>query len=272
MKNIISVNYLFTLFFLFVQVQLFAQNRYWVSDVASNWSGNNWANSSNGAPDGVGPPTAVQNAIFDVNGTGNCLFDVVSASVNSITLSTYTAILDLNGSDLEVSSGSFILSSGTIADNVGGANIFLNNASSADFNGGSVDARISGKIQSLDFDGTRFLKSCFFEKSGTANDFGIGGNYFADTLSINYSTGGGYIIFGQTDPDTLNGYVNFVNSSSGYIEFGRNTIGNFVNDLMEVSSTGSSNGIRFGTIGGTTTFSASADLQVGSTVGFHRHF
>jgi hypothetical protein len=247
-----------------VQVQLFAQNRYWISDVASDWSGNNWANTSNGAADGVGPPTAVQNAIFDANGIGDCLFDVVSATVNSITFSTYTATLDLNGGDLEVSSGSFILSSGTIADNLGGANIFLNNASSADFNGGSVDSRISGKIQSLDFDGTRFLKSCFFEKSGTANDFGIGGNYFADTLSINYSTGGGYIIFGQTDPDTLNGYVNFVNSSSGYIEFGRNTIGNFVNDLMEVSSTGSSNGIRFGTIGGTTTFSASADLQIGS--------
>ncbi len=264
MKKIKSVNYLFTLFFVIVQVQLFAQNRYWISDVASDWSGNNWANTSNGAADGVGPPTAVQNAIFDVNGTGNCLFDVVSATVNSITFSTYTAILDLNGGDLEVSSGSFILSSGTIADNLGGANIFLNNASSADFNGGSVDARISGKIQSLDFDGTRFLKSCFFEKSGTANDFGSGGNYFADTLSINYSTGSGYIIFGQTDPDTLNGYVNFVNSSSGYIEFGRNTIGNFVNDLMEVSSTGSSNGIRFGTAGGTTTFSASADLQIGS--------
>lgn len=265
MKKIKSVNYLFTLFFLIVQVQLFAQNRYWVSDVSSNWSGNNWANSSNGAPDGVGPPTAIQNAIFDANGIGDCLFDVVSASINSITFSTYTATLDLNGGDLEVNSGSFILSSGTIADNAGGANIFLNNASSADFNGGSIDARISGKTQSLDFDGTRFLKSCFFEKSGTANDFGSGGNYFADTLSINYSTGGGYIIFGQSTSDTLNGYVNFINNGSGYIDFGRNSTGNYVNNLVEVSSTGSSNSIRFGTTGGTTTFSGSADLQVGTT-------
>ncbi|MDP4843685.1 MAG: hypothetical protein NWR83_04440, partial [Salibacteraceae bacterium] len=57
MKKIKSVNYLFTLFFVIVQVQLFAQNRYWISDVASDWSGNNWANTSNGAADGVGGET-----------------------------------------------------------------------------------------------------------------------------------------------------------------------------------------------------------------------
>ena len=42
-----------------------SQSRYWVSGVAGSWSGDNWSSTSGGVADGSGPPTGVEDAVFE---------------------------------------------------------------------------------------------------------------------------------------------------------------------------------------------------------------
>ena len=47
-------------------------NRYYVGGNGNTWAGDNWSNVSGGAPDGGGPPTAADDAIFDAADVNDC--------------------------------------------------------------------------------------------------------------------------------------------------------------------------------------------------------
>lgn len=114
------------------------QTRYWVSDVSANWSGDNWANSSNGTPDGSGPPTAVQNARFDANSFGNCTINVALDTVTNFLITNYPGTIEFDGNALRAT-GTVTLSSGTIEDNSGGASFTIaSSGATTTFNGTDI--------------------------------------------------------------------------------------------------------------------------------------
>jgi hypothetical protein len=83
-----------------------------VSDVAASWNGDNWANSSNGAPDGSGPPIAAENARFDANGSGNCTLNLALDTITNFEITNYTGTIEFDGNSLR-STGIVTLTSGT---------------------------------------------------------------------------------------------------------------------------------------------------------------
>lgn len=244
--------------------QLAAQSRYWVADSPANWNSDNWANSSNGAPDGGGPPIATESARFDANGNGNCTLNLALDTITDFVISNYTGILDLNGNTLRAT-GTVTLSSGTIGDNSGGSELVIASTGvTSTFNGTAFEVRVIATSDNIEMDGSRFTKPCFFEKTGSGSNYGNGNNVFLDSAIFTHSGAGGYFLLGGGNPDTFNDFVSMSITNAGIGYFAYQGAGNYFNGDIELSSTSSSTGIRIGANTGSSTISAGNTIVIGT--------
>lgn len=124
----------------------------------------------------------------------------------------------------------------------------------------TVVAPSINNVTSTTFNGTTDIY-----KNGAGNDQWTGGNIFNSTSTITNS-GSGYILLGNTNPETFNGDVTFTNSGSSYIAPSYNSTGNMYNGNITVNSIGSSLGINFGPGAiGTSTLAATKTIQIGGS-------
>lgn len=110
--------------------------------------------------------------------------------------------------------------------------------------GGNVDF----KAPQLYLNGCNYGGTASIEKTGAADNAGIGGNTFAGTSTITNS-GSGYLMTGNGSPDQFNGTTTFNNTGSYRIYFGHNHAGQattFAGDVtMNSNKTGGADNWSF---------------------------
>ncbi|MEO9532229.1 MAG: T9SS type A sorting domain-containing protein [Crocinitomicaceae bacterium] len=234
-------------------------DRYWIAAGASNWNNTaNWSTTSGGAG-GASVPGAADVAIFNANGNGNCNLDIPTATLGGMTVNGYTAIIDLNGNTISVTSGNVTLTTGTINDGPNLGVFSLNTTGTTRFNGATIGAAINGSSGRVRLDGSVFNNTVNITKTGAGNDGGAGGNTFNSTVTLGNSSTD-YLMTGNTNPDVFNGTLNISNTGSDLIYLAHNSAGNQFNANVNFESTGTSNGIRIAQSAG-----ATATLATGQT-------
>ena len=255
-----NIKYLLSSLFIFISFVVFSQTRYWVSGGAASWSGDNWANSSGGAPDGGGPPSGAENARFDANGLGNCTVDA-AASFSGIYINGYNGIIDINGNSFSCS-GSIDLYSGTINDGPATSSFQINTTSTARFQGVTIGSNLNCVADGVLLNGSIFNNNASFYKTGNGNNYGSGGNTFNGVFLLDNSGNGGSIRLGNNSPDDFNGNVTFINSGAGTTHIGYNNAGHTIDGNITLESS-SGNGIQFGAGGGTITIGSGFSINIG---------
>jgi len=258
MNRLVKILLLF--FVLLLSQHTIAQNRYWVAGAAATWSGNNWSSTSGGAADGIGPPTAVQNARFDANGLGNCTINVVNPSITDLTISGYTSSIVLNGNVFNVT-GTSSLVSGTISGTAGVDSLKINSSSNTTFGGTVMGAVAHVQSSNIYLNGSIFNSRSTFIKNGAGGVTNTGGNTFNGVTILTHSGAGGNWVFANTTADDFNGKVTITNSGSGSIYMAHNSVGNTFDGNVILNSTGGN--IFFGNNGGTSTLAATFSISIG---------
>lgn len=240
----------FTILLLFVSAGAMAQTKFWVAPGASgNWSNAaNWSNTS-GGPGGAGAPVAGQNAIFNGNSTANCLMDVASVTINSLSITNaYSGTISPAGTVNMTLAGSLAIGGGTF---VGPDNLVVT--------AGFVQS--SGVFTSGNF--TNILDAATFN-GGTSNlngtvQFNRNASYLpAHTINPGTST---VIVTGITNSalninNALAGTVNFYNLTINKTTAGADNLNIGVGDVVIVENNFTlQNGFYRG---------ANSSLQVGS--------
>lgn len=175
MKNI-TTTLIFTLLISVLAVfQTAASSRFWIANSSSNWNNiSNWSLTSGGVG-GASVPNSTDTAFFDLNGLGDCTFDV---NVNVFQLrftENYVGTVSQNSFSLSVGKGGFVIQA-------------------ADFLGGSATIDINGDIS---LNGGKF--------TSTSGELKIAGNYLnVGCIFVNNS---GTVIFdGKDGAKTYNTY------------------------------------------------------------------
>ncbi|MEZ4721504.1 MAG: hypothetical protein R2813_06455 [Flavobacteriales bacterium] len=234
-----------------------------MADVPANWSSNNWSTTSNGAPDGLGPPTVAQDARFDANGNGNCTLNLALDTVAGLVLSSYTGTIEFAGNSLRAT-GTVTLSNGVLSDNSGGSLLRVVSSSTTTFNGTQIGVELDVQSTGVELDGSQFTEYCRFEKTGTGNSNGNGGNVFLDTVILVHSGSANNFLLGNGTPDTFSDFVSMsiTNGGNGYLAY--NGTGHFFGGNVELQNSATSGGIYFGAASGESTIASGRTLQIGS--------
>lgn len=212
----------------------FSQNRFWVSGSASDWSANNWSATSGGPPDGIGPPTSAQNAIFNSNGLGNCTINVTNPLITDLVINGYTATIILNGNVLNVS-GSANLASGFIDGTTGVDSLMINSTGNTTFSGTTFNAVVFVASDNINLNGSTFNAHSTFTKNGGSSNMSAGGNAFLGNTTFN-CTGGGYLGLGNTNPDSFGGDVIFNNTGTNNMYLAHGSIGNTIAGSLTINN------------------------------------
>jgi len=227
------------LIFLGVSHFSFAASRYWIASSSSNWNNTaNWSATSGGTG-GASVPGSSDVANFDANGLGTCVLDM-APTINGLTISGYTANIDLSGFTLTISGSSALtFSSGTINNTGASASVVLSSTGAATFGGTTVSVNISGTAGSLTFSGgstfngtvtlsaanvllngttssvNTFNGTTTLTKTGTGNDYGTGGNRFNGTTTLKNTATSGTFESANNYYDIFNGDLTLTCSNSG---------------------------------------------------------
>ena len=237
---------LFILAVAFTTSNTYAQNRYWVADVAADWSSDNWSGSSNGAPDGGGPPILTESAIFDANALGNCTIDVAIDTVTNLSLTSYAGTIEFDGNDLRAT-GSVTLTGGALDDNSGGSTLTIVSSATTTFNGTTIGVIMDVTSTGIELDGSTFTEFCDFEKTGASNDASTGGNtYNGDVIFTNNGTG--YQMIPNNIADDYNGDVSFIKTSTGLMYPSYSSNSTYAGDINFDANTSISLGASTGVI------------------------
>ncbi len=128
--------------------------------------------------------------------------------------------------------------------------------------GTTFNGAVNFAVPQLLLSGTTFNSSAVLEKNGATSNSGTGGNTFASSASITNS-GSGLLTLGSTNADIFGGTLTLISSGSSAIQVAQGGTGHQFNENIVVSSTGSSQGIRFGQSGGTSVLAATKTLTIG---------
>jgi hypothetical protein len=110
--------------------------------------------------------------------------------------------------------------------------------------------------------GTRFNLDATISQNGTAGIISNGGNSFFGATTLNLSGSGSWTL-GNVNPDLFQGTLAINSSGSGLFSLSNTgTLHNFAGNVT-LSSTGTSQGIRFGQGGGTSTLVSGASFSIG---------
>jgi len=219
----------------------------WNGSVSSSWGEpNNW--SPSGIPDlgdDVSISSTANNPIFEeISGLNNFTLNSGSLDMSFFTLVIY---------------GTATFNGGTIN------NGNINCQSNVVFAGTTFNVGLTISSSDISFtSATTFNNPVSFTKTGSTNFFEAGGNTFNSTFSLSNS-GSGEIRLATTSADTYAGNVTFTNTGSGWISPSYGATGNSYQGNIEVNSTGSSPGVRFGQNNGTSTLSSSKTITVGGS-------
>jgi hypothetical protein len=112
--------------------------------------------------------------------------------------------------------------------------------------------------------GATFEGTTSISKTSNGNNQSSGGNTFNGATTIR-STGSGDFILGVSNPDSFNSTSIFTNSGSGTLFVAHVASGTSFANNIQVNSTGSSKGIRFGQTGGTASLANGRTITVGGT-------
>lgn len=220
------------------------------------WNGSvstEWGNPLNWTPNGI--PDLGDDVVIS-NQTNNPIFEEISG-LNDFTMNSGT--LNLSAFTMVVS-GNFNINGGTISN----GNISMSGP--AVFAGGTLSTGISLTSSSVQFNGTTFNNAVAVTFNGSSNAVSTGGCTFNSTLDLTNS-GSANVTLANVNPDTYKGAVTFSNTGSGIILASHTAIGNSYEANISFNSTGSSQGIRLGQNGGTSTLTSTNTLNIGG-VGF----
>ena len=111
--------------------------------------------------------------------------------------------------------------------------------------------------------GTRFNGVTSISQNGTAGVTSNGGNSFFGATTLNLSSSGSWIL-GNVSPDLFQSTLAINSSGSGLFSLANTgTLHNFASNVV-VTSTGTSQGIRFGQNGGTSTLVSGGAISIGA--------
>lgn len=115
----------------------------------------------------------------------------------------------------------------------------------------------------LFLNGATFSGTASISKTGSVSNQSLGGNTFTGVATLSNS-GSGDMILGVSNPDIFSSTAEFNNSGSGTLFIAHVASGTLFNDDIEVNSTGTSKGVRFGQSGGTSVLSSGKTITIGS--------
>jgi hypothetical protein len=237
---------------------LSAQSRFWVAGAAGNWNDtNNWSAASGGAP-GASVPGAGNLAVFDANGSGNCILDI-SPTIAGITVNGYTGTIDLAGFNL-TTTGVNTFTTGSFINSGGAAAVTLNTAGLTTFNGTQFTADINGTTGRVLFNGSIFNNSVTVTKTANTTDGGTGNNTFNGAVSLT-NISANPLRLGITNPDVFNGTLALNSGSTGTIDLAYTSAANQFNGNISITYTATA-AITFGANGGTSTLAAGQTISV----------
>lgn len=217
----------------------------WNGSISSEWGNpNNW--SPNGIPD-------FGDDVIIVSGSNNILFEETSA-LNNFTINS--GLLDLSLFTIVIN-GQTSFNGGQITN---GAVNFT--GSSVAFAGTIFNCNITAISPSVTLNGSTFNNPVTFTKSGSGDVSSQGGNTYNSTFQFTNSGSGSYT-FATTSADIFESTATFRNTGSGITFAAHTATGNLFKGNLVFVSTGTSQGIRLGQNGGTSTLSASRTLTVG---------
>ena len=130
--------------------------------------------------------------------------------------------------------------------------------------GCTFNADVTFSAPQVYLNGATYQGATSITKSSSGNNQSLGGNTFNGATAI-IGTGSGDFILGVSNPDSFNSTVEFSNSGSGTVFVAHVASGTTLADDIEVNSTGSSKGVRFGQSGGTSTLASGKTLSIGGS-------
>lgn len=282
-----------------IHFSLYSQvTRYWIGSAATkNWNNTlNWSSSSGGAV-GASVPGTNDRVVFNNLGNANCFVDVSGLAIESISISGYSASIDLSGNNLTISGATnastinapaggltITSSSGSPSVSVSGNNDFtFSGTGNSTFSNVSVTILLGGtatctvakavfggsvnfKAPHIVLNGATYNGTTILEKSdavGQIDDYGAGGNTFSGTTTITNSSRK-YLATATSTGDVFNGTVNLISSgtSASFIYLSHSQASSF-NGNITVSCTGTGAGIIFGEYsGGVSTVASGKSLTI----------
>ncbi len=135
---------------------------------------------------------------------------------------------------------------------------FLQLESGTVFNGA-----VTFSAPGINLNGVRFNSTAVLTKNGAISSNSLGGNVFSSTVSL-VNSGTGEWILGSTSPDVFSNNLTIENTGSDVIYLAEGSADNEFNGNIELNSTGSAAGIRFGQNGGTSTLANTKVITIGS--------
>lgn len=128
--------------------------------------------------------------------------------------------------------------------------------------GCTFDADVTFSSPQIYLNGATFGGVTSISKTSSGNNQSLGGNTFNGATTIR-GTGSGDFILGVSNPDSFNSTSVFTNTGSGTLFLAHVASGNSFADNIQVNSTGSSKGVRFGQTGGSSTLASGKTISVG---------
>jgi hypothetical protein len=216
------------------------------------WNGSvstEWGNAANWTPAGI--PDLGDDVTIS-NQTNNPVYEEISG-LNNFTMTSGS--LDLDAFTLVVY-GSASLNGGTISN--GG----LHFLGSVVFAGTTISAGVTGTTSSAQFNGSTFNNSVNITFNGSSEAVSSGGNTFNEPFTLTNS-GSANIILCNSSADTYKKSVTFTNSGSALIHASYTASGSNFEGNINFVSTGTSQGVRLGQNGGTSTLFTGSTLNIG---------
>ena len=228
-----------TILLIFCSFLSMAANRYWIANSASNWNNTaNWSTTSGGAG-GASVPGPSDVVYFDANGTGTCTLDV-NASVAAVVMSAGT--LDLATYNFTISGSSNSTFSGGTVNGSTIMNITPAGSARVLFSGTVFNVQVHVVSPRIALSGSTFNNISYFEKTGSVNDIGSGGNTFIGNCTIK-NTGSGYLRMGNSSNDVFSADLTFTNEGSSSMQLAYNNSTSVGGNLI-ISSGGASTRIN----------------------------
>ena len=200
-------------FIAFIMLSAFtsmAANRYWIGSTSSNWNdANNWSATSGGTV-GATIPGFTDVVYFDANGSGTCNLDV-NASVAAVIMSTGT--LNTGAYTFTIGGTSNSTFSGGTINGTNTFNIQPTGTARVTFSGTTFNPDVNVVSPRISLNGSTFNGTSYFEKTGTTDDAGAGGNTFVGDCTIK-NTGSRYFMLGNGTDDSFSADLDIINSGS----------------------------------------------------------
>jgi hypothetical protein len=126
------------------------------------------------------------------------------------------------------------------------------------------NANVNFEFPQLFLNGTTFNGTATLVKNGATSNTSTGGNTFGGTTVITNS-GSANLILGSTNADVFNAALELNATGSAALQLSHGGTGHQFNQDVTLNSTGSSQGIRFGQNGGTSTLASGKVLLIGAS-------